>query len=107
MLREKFDLRGILNLNNHTGSDIFQNPDPTVSATLALRVNPAGQCLTLDIEERNREMEEKVKGKTGCRIRQGYILYIVKYCMPRNLVLTTVGEVENDWGRCKYTRIEL
>ena len=72
-MREKFDLRVILNLNNHT--DIFQNPDPTVSATLALRVNPAGQCLTLDIEERNREMEEKVKGKTGCRIRQGYIIY--------------------------------
>ena len=95
MLREKFDLRGILNLNNHTGSDNFQNPDPTVSATLALRVNPAGQCLTLDIEERNREMEEKVKGKTGCRIRQGYILYIVKYCMPKKSC------PDNGWGSRK------
>ena len=74
-MREKFDFRFVLNHNRM--QPFFQKPDPTKtsgSATLALRVNPAGQCLTLDIEERNREMEEKVKGKTGCRIRQGYYI---------------------------------
>ena len=33
------------------------------------RVNASGQCLTLDIEERNKQMEDRVKGRVPSKIR--------------------------------------
>ena len=58
--------------------------DPTRKGELfgirnLFRVNPVGQCLTLDIEERNREMEERVKGICRSKVQ------IQPNLLPENL----------------------
>ena len=62
--------------------------DPTRKGELfgirnLFRVNPVGQCLTLDIEERNREMEERVKGICRSKVQ------IQPNLFPENLEETT------------------
>ena len=62
--------------------------DPTRKGELfgiknLLRVNPASQCLTLDIEERNWEMEERVRGLCRSKVR------IEPNLLPENFEETT------------------